>query len=301
MRHHRRATARVRGPAGRPVRSTTSTSTGPARGNPVKPSGSAAAIQRRLPAAAALGGSIAVALATACSAPVNHSDPAGRSSVMSAGTHTAAAVPAAWGSWSTLSTATPSTSSRTAGTLRVRVLGINAPELDHDGQPAECYGLEATARTRDLLLGRPVALTGDPTQPQQDRYQRLLRYVDIAGSDLGQLLIEGGYATRIPPVPQGPTQRTASYLTAQNQAQSRRAGLWGACPATTRRPNTVPCTAGPRHVVDAVASRTLTTVRRSSASRLRAANPLRRTPDSVIHVLHRKQSTSAATRLGQQS
>ena len=129
-----------------------------------------------------------------------------------------------------MSTATPSTSSRTAAPGESECRASSLPELAHDGEPAECYGLDATARTRDLLLGRPVALIGDPTQPQLDRYQRLPRYVEIAGRDLGQLLIEGGYAREYHLPTQGPTQRTASYLTAQNQAKNRRAGLWGACP-----------------------------------------------------------------------
>ena len=117
-----------------------------------------------------------------------------------------------------------------AGTMRVRELGINAPEIAHDGKPAQCYGPEAAASTRALVLGKPVTLTGDPTQPATDRYGRQLRYVDVAGTDLGQLLLDGGFAREYHLTSEGPTQRTGSYLAAQNTARNQQAGLWGACP-----------------------------------------------------------------------
>lgn len=117
-----------------------------------------------------------------------------------------------------------------AGTMRVRVLGINAPEIAHDGKPAQCYGPEAAARDRALVLGKPVTLTSDPTQPATDRYGRQLRYVDVAGADLGQLLLDGGFAREYHLSSEGPTQRTGSYLAAQDTARNQQAGLWGACP-----------------------------------------------------------------------
>ena len=66
------------------------------------------------------------------------------------------------------------------------ILGL---ELAHGGQAAECYSLYATARARDLLLGKPVALISDPTQPQLDRYRRPLRYVVLGMA--GALLLAG--------------------------------------------------------------------------------------------------------------
>ncbi len=118
-----------------------------------------------------------------------------------------------------------------AGTTRVRVLGINAPEVGHDDKPAQCYGPEATTRARTVVLGKPVTLTSDPTQPATDRYGRQLRYVDVAGIDLGQLLLAGGFAREYHLTSEGPTQRTRSYLAAQDTARNQQAGLWGACPS----------------------------------------------------------------------
>jgi len=119
----------------------------------------------------------------------------------------------------------------TGRTVRVRVLGVNAPEIAHDGTPAQCYGPEATARARGLALGKPVTLTSDPTQPATDRNGRQLRCVAVAGTDLGQLLLDGGFAREYHLSSEGPTQRTASYLAAQNTARTQRIELWGACPS----------------------------------------------------------------------
>jgi len=46
-----------------------------------------------------------------------------------------------------------------AGTARVRVLGVNAPEITHDGTPVQCYGPESITRARAVVLGQPVTLT----------------------------------------------------------------------------------------------------------------------------------------------
>lgn len=121
-------------------------------------------------------------------------------------------------------------------TTRIRVLGINASEIAHDGKPAQCYGPEATTRARAAVLGIPVTLTSDPTQPATDRYGRQLRYVSVAGADLGQLLIAGGFAREYHLSSEGPTQQTGSYLGAQNTARSRRTGLWAACTSSSSSP-----------------------------------------------------------------
>ena len=109
---------------------------------------------------------------------------------------------------------------------RVRVRGVNAPEIAHDGEPAQCYGPEATTRARAAVLGKPATLDSDPTQPATDRYGRQLRYVDVAGTDLGQLLLDGGFAREYHLSSEGPTQRTASY---QGHPRTRPAADRPAC------------------------------------------------------------------------
>ncbi|GAA1144720.1 thermonuclease family protein [Nesterenkonia lutea] len=69
----------------------------------------------------------------------------------------------------------------------VRVTGIDTPER------GECNFDTASARMGDLVHGKTVTLTrdGDDT----DRYDRILRYLDVGGTDAGLTLIEEGLAT----------------------------------------------------------------------------------------------------------
>ena len=72
--------------------------------------------------------------------------------------------------------------------FRVRVIGIDAPELDTcEGQPA----LDAMSA---MVLGREVALVMGGDGEDTDGYGRYLRYVDVDGVDAGLSLIEQGHA-----------------------------------------------------------------------------------------------------------
>jgi len=71
--------------------------------------------------------------------------------------------------------------------VRVRLLGISAPEIPHPGKPGECYGYRSTRHLKQLLpVGTPVTLVSDPTQDDVDTYGRSLRYVEAAGRDIGR-------------------------------------------------------------------------------------------------------------------
>lgn len=109
----------------------------------------------------------------------------------------------------------------------VRVIGIDTPETVAPGKPVECFGLEATDRAKEMLVGHSVRLITDPTQDTLDRYQRRLAYVQVGGRDFGLEMIRAGYA------------REYSYDTLYlNRSEYKRAervagaiqlGLWGAC------------------------------------------------------------------------
>lgn len=62
------------------------------------------------------------------------------------------------------------------GTERIRLIGINTPEMNRGGTPA-CLAVEATEQTTGMLLGKRVRLESDPTQADRDKYTRLLRFV----------------------------------------------------------------------------------------------------------------------------
>ena len=76
----------------------------------------------------------------------------------------------------------------------VRLIGIDTPETRHPRLRVQCFGREASARTRELALGKPAELEMDVQQ--RDRYRRLLAYVWIDGEMLNWRLAAEGYAWR---------------------------------------------------------------------------------------------------------
>ena len=68
---------------------------------------------------------------------------------------------------------------------RIRVIGLDTPEVVDPRRPVECMGREATARAKELLpAGRSVSLEGDPTQDTRDRYGRALRHLQVEAEHL---------------------------------------------------------------------------------------------------------------------
>ncbi len=111
---------------------------------------------------------------------------------------------------------------------RVRLLGIDAPETAHDGDPAECYANEATELLAGLIPpGTRVTLAADPQQPDRDVYGRLLRFVDHRGEDVSEALLEAGAARLYDSDPR--LRRTAQHRRAADDAHDQERGLWGAC------------------------------------------------------------------------
>jgi micrococcal nuclease len=111
----------------------------------------------------------------------------------------------------------------------VRLIGIDTPEVAHDGGPSECYAVRATRITRELVLGRQVELR--PGRERHDRYGRLLAYVRVEGEvrDVEDVLLERGAARTLAIAPN--TDRAAAYAALAAAARRAGRGLWGACPA----------------------------------------------------------------------
>ena len=81
----------------------------------------------------------------------------------------------------------------------VRLIGIDTPEVFDPRKPVQCYGREASARTKALVDQQTIFLQSDATQGDRDKYGRLLRYVWLAdGTDNNLLLIHGGSPSSIP-------------------------------------------------------------------------------------------------------
>lgn len=112
------------------------------------------------------------------------------------------------------------------GDIRVRLIGIDTPEMGFGGGTPECYAHEATVRAEQLApIGAPVRLTYDAGR--YDRYGRTLAYVHVNGVDINETLLAEGYATtmRIPPN----TTRADRFAELEAAAAASGAGGWSAC------------------------------------------------------------------------
>jgi micrococcal nuclease len=110
------------------------------------------------------------------------------------------------------------------GETRVRLLGVDAPELQRDGQPAPDHWADrAAAYTRARAAGKFVTLQLD--QPQtRDKYDRVLAYVYLSDTDcLNADLIRDGqaYADR-----RFKHTFKPQYELAENEARKKGRGLW---------------------------------------------------------------------------
>ncbi|HWL42755.1 MAG TPA: thermonuclease family protein [Ilumatobacter sp.] len=119
-------------------------------------------------------------------------------------------------------------------TERVRLIGIDTPEVAHTGtperpgNPAECFGDAASAFTGRLLPeGTPVRLERDVVA--RDDYGRLLAYVYRAddGVFVNYELARQGYAQPMTFPPN--TAHAERFVDAARLAEADDAGLWAAC------------------------------------------------------------------------
>lgn len=122
---------------------------------------------------------------------------------------------------------------------RVRVLGIDAPEL---GQP--CFG-EATDNLAKLIGSVPVSLTPDDSQADVDQYGRLLRYVgetNYLNGDVSEQQAQAGFA-RYYDVGQS-VSKAAAIHRGEAAAKQRAAGMWGmpACAPAPQPTSVIPVT-----------------------------------------------------------
>ena len=99
---------------------------------------------------------------------------------------------------------------------RVRILGIDAPEVARDGEPGEACAVEATALTEELTAGADVVVVTDPSLSETDRYGRTLAYVGADGHDISGELLSAGLAEVYESAPD--VSRYAAYVDLAEQA-----------------------------------------------------------------------------------
>lgn len=110
----------------------------------------------------------------------------------------------------------------------IRFIGINTPETVAPNRPVQCYGPEASARTKELLTNKIVRLERDLSQDDRDQYERLLRYVFLEEENINRLLVQEGYAKEY--TYKIPYQYQKEFRAEQKAAKKNKRGLWGMCP-----------------------------------------------------------------------
>jgi endonuclease YncB( thermonuclease family) len=139
--------------------------------------------------------------------------------------------------------------------VRVRMLGIDAPETEKPGEPAECWADEATDFLRAAIEGQEVWLTFD--RDCVGLFDRTLAYVWLVGDTwerfasrpdvddfettfgegddeepavlLNEVMLGLGYAEQFPEEFAGTLLHQERFDVAAAEARAQGRGLWGAC------------------------------------------------------------------------
>jgi micrococcal nuclease len=110
-----------------------------------------------------------------------------------------------------------------AGGIKVRILGIDAPEMARDGQPADFLAHQAKAALTELTLNRKIGLEYD--RLRYDRYGRLLAYLFLPDHTLVNAeLVRRGMARVYSHAPNARYRKT--LLAAQVEAIQAQRGIW---------------------------------------------------------------------------
>lgn len=107
----------------------------------------------------------------------------------------------------------------------VRLIGIDASETVDPRKNVECFGRQATEKAKEILDGKTITLESDPTQPDRDKYGRLLRFVFIDNLNVNKLMISQGYAYEYT-YQSSPYKYQLEFIEAQKSAREGEKGLW---------------------------------------------------------------------------
>lgn len=125
------------------------------------------------------------------------------------------------------------------GTIyKIRILGIDTPEIHRRNNPYEYYTYDGTPITNTtylklwgyrarkyvegMLKDREVVVVFDRISPKRDIYNRYLAYIFVDGRDIGEDLIVNGYAR----VYNSKFELSNRYLRYEEYAKMHRIGLW---------------------------------------------------------------------------
>lgn len=108
---------------------------------------------------------------------------------------------------------------------RVRLRGIDAPEIRHKGKPGQYHGEESRRLLWALVKGRDLYL--DRSELDTDRYGRLVGQVRFGdGRMLSLLLVEAGAVFVYPHASDTDREMAERLLAAQISAMNKGLGFW---------------------------------------------------------------------------
>jgi len=112
------------------------------------------------------------------------------------------------------------------GTIEtIRLVGIDTPESVDPRKPVECFGIEASNRAKELLVGKKVRLEVDSASGDRGIYGRLLRYAWLEdGTFFNKKMISDGYASEY--TYKVPYKYQVEFKQAQTEARNAKRGLW---------------------------------------------------------------------------
>lgn len=120
------------------------------------------------------------------------------------------------------------------GGERVRLVGVDTPELHRQGTPVQYFAREASAFTRRLVAGKRVRLDHD--QERKDKYGRTLGYLWLEdGTFVNFEIVRRGYGFAYT---RHPFRYLDEFRLAERAAREEGAGLWAA-------PDSIGAAAGP--------------------------------------------------------
>jgi micrococcal nuclease len=105
---------------------------------------------------------------------------------------------------------------------RVRLIGVDTPELHHPLKPVQYFAREASEFTRKMAEGKRVRLQHD--WQRRDRYGRLLAYVYLEdGTFLNAEIIRQGYGFAYTKYP---FRYREEFRQHEKEARENKRGLW---------------------------------------------------------------------------
>jgi endonuclease YncB( thermonuclease family) len=112
-----------------------------------------------------------------------------------------------------------------ADDTRLRLIGINTPELANDGKPAQPLSIRARDRARQLLFQSGNRAQLLPGKQPEDQHKRQLAYLWLPdGRNLSAVLLEAGLGWQVAIPPN--VRFSECYVAAESNARKNSKGVW---------------------------------------------------------------------------